>query len=235
MTMKILGPSGQPIGTTAAPIDEQALSAQQPKEHEPRWYRRRVEECDQLFGEMYQAALQDMNHPKTPGVAVDREAIVRHYQHEWAKHCHKVLNSPQPVPLNVAAMREELEKTVKLAEHKARMNTPIHQLNDLTEWDFKLVGRCTAGTVWLNSHCWLVVGDGGVIKVYLTDRATPAGRSPNYLLEALDDMGPDLEHVGLTMQQVYNLLGAYQVTSTAAPTEEEVALARGNTTNTPTA
>lgn len=235
MNGKILGLGGQPIGSTEAPLDEQALSAQQPKEHEPRWFRRRVEDCDQLFSELYNAALGDMNHPKTPGVAVDREAIIRHYQHEWAKHCHKVLNSPQPVPLKVEALREELEKTVKLAEHKARMNAPLHTLHDLTEWDFRLVGNCLYGNVWLNSHCWLVVGDGGAVRLHLTDRTTPNGAPPvDLLLDCEEDL-PDLQLVGMTMQQVYNLLGAYLVTSTAAPTEEEVARARGHQPNTPTA
>jgi hypothetical protein len=221
---KILSLKGQPIGSATPAVNEETLK--QPTTHEPRWFRRIVEAADQHFARLYEQALGDLNAPKSPGTTVDEEQVVRHYQQLWAQYASHILKSSEPVPLNVQAMKEQLEASVNMAKHKARMAQPLHLVADYTEWDFRLVGQCVYGSVWMNSHCVICVGEGGMVRVWLTQQTTLMGIECEALLEQCVVCVPFLQAVGMSMQTVYNLLGAYGVNSTAAPTEQEVNAAR---------
>jgi hypothetical protein len=221
---KILSMGGKPIGSTTPAVNEEALK--QPTTHEPRWFRRIVEAADQHFARLYEQALGDLNAPKSPGTSVDEEQVVRHYQQLWAQYASHILKSSEPVPLNVHAMKEQLEASVNMAKHKARMAQSLHLVMDYTEWDFRLVGQCVYGAVWMNSHCAICVGEGGMVRVWLTQQTTPMGIDCEGLLSNCVHYAPFLQAVGMSMQTVYNLLGAFGVNSTAAPTEQEVIRAR---------
>ena len=221
---KIISLAGQPIGSTAPPVNE--ADVQQPTKHEPRWFRRVVEAADQHFARLYEQALGDLNAPKSPGTTVDTEQVIRHYQQLWAQYAHHILKSSEPITLNVQAMKEQLEASVSMAQHKARMAQPLHLVVDYTEWDFRLVGQCITGAVWMNSHCIISVGEGGMVRVWLTRQTTPVGIACEDLLNRCSVDTPHLQAVGMSMQTVYNLLGAYGVNSTAAPTEQELMVAR---------
>jgi hypothetical protein len=226
---KILSLKGQPIGSATPAVNEETLK--QPTTHEPRWFRRIVEAADQHFARLYEQALGDLNAPKSPGTTVDEEQVVRHYQQLWAQYAQHILKSSEPITLNVQAMKEQIEASVNIAKHKARMAQPLHQVADYTEWDFRLVGQCLNGAVWMNSHCVISVGEGGMVRVWLTDVTTPQGIACDNLLSRCEILMPSLQAVGMSMQTVYNLLGAYGVNSTAAPTEQELMVARDGIMN----
>ena len=219
MTHQILSLSGEPIGQTLEAYPELPPVAQ-PATHEPRWFRRVREEADARFASLYKQALGDLNAPQTPGTTVNAEHVVRQYQHLWAQYAHHILKSTEPIPVNVNAMKEQLEASINASLKNAKKQQPLRDLESLTEFDMAFVGVRLGATVWACNAGTIMITDEGVVNVWIAEKYTPCGYNPE--APYLRNNNMVLSAPLLTMQQLHNLFAALRVEAVVQPPATQI-------------
>lgn len=232
--MSILDLTGNKIGdTTLPPSLEQLADTPQPEKHEPRWYRKRMQECDQQFAELFQQAIDDLNASQTPGTTSNPEAIVKHYAHAWAEFAHKVLKSPQPVPLKVTAMKEELDTAIENARLEALRKTSLARLTkeDLKANGLAFLGTCGHGNVYLSTEFAVVVADNEECRLYLRPYHTDFDVWCEDRLATIDckNYPPDLVGLGYTLREINSVMAGLRRHQYTHPAEDQLKAAKGET------
>lgn len=220
----IINLAGKPMDSrqgAASLTDDQIAEAKQPDKHEPRWFRRRREQADQMFANLYREFMDDMNSGKTPGTLTDREAIKREYGHRWAQYAAAELKGPEPIPLDTQAMYTQIQKTFDMDDHKKKVErlyrTPMHLLSDadMEEMDFWKAHSEGGKTTWLTERVMLEVESSGRVSVsiYTGEEISPydlpSRRTPDY---TFDDY---------TMGEVADLLKALRIGRPGCLTEAD--------------
>lgn len=110
--------------------------------------------------------MADMNPDPQGATTPNAEAVKAYWIAEWEKYTNAVSKSRLPILLNMNAFQEWLAAEEANAAKEERLRTPLHQLDGLEQFEFKLVGDGHFGKVWLNSHFALTVASNGEVRVY---------------------------------------------------------------------
>ncbi len=224
---QIIDINNKPLTSKPDISEDDIANAQQPKAHEPRWYRRRARLADERFHQIFAEFKQDMEASKTPGTTVDREAVKREYGHQWAKYAAAELKGPEPIPLNVNAMHEAIENAYKLSDDKARLdrlfNSPLHLLNadEMQELGWAKVFANDERTVYLSTQAYFVVGKSGLVRV----SPRPANTSDTEWFWNLG-RNPQWELPNYTIAEFTKLVVGLRLTQPVVPAAETIELAK---------
>lgn len=235
--MKLVDITGTPLMNRSAladlldPIaDAEGKPGTPPKDHEPKWFKGRVDEANKAFADILQRWENTMNEPMLPGVIRDEEAIKRFHGHQWAEYASDVMTSKTPIALNKKAMYEKIAQIMAAHKVETERKLPLSEVKDLEPHGFKLVGQCTHGTVWISSAIVLCVNEGGMVLLSMRNQCLPLG--PWYRTKWLrDDTWEDANQFdGYRLEELHMLLAGLRVPGMSHPNESELAMARGEKT-----
>ena len=219
--MEVLTPDGTPATSSLATAE---------KQHHPERVQRRRMQLNQLLKGMQEEWLKDSGEDPLGATKPNTMAIDRHYDERWREQARVAQSAQEAVDCDPEAMANWMAAQREAKAKMERWGTPLHELHDLEEFQFRLVGRADGGDLWLSSHCAICVAENGLVRVYVTDH-------DNQVLDyrwdgALTGLHNDprfvcvVHAVDYRPQELFALLGAMRVDKITFPTEEQVERAR---------
>lgn len=206
-----------------------ALSKEQKEHHPDRVMKRRQQLAKTLSG-LQEGWNQDSGEDPLGATKPNIVSIDRHYDTRWREECSVANAAQEAVDADGEAMATWIAEQRESRAKMERWNLPLHKLNDLEEFQFKLVGECPEGTMWLSSHIALCVAENGEVVCYIFRRRDDWKLQPwrhllskhrsSYCIHEL------FRAIDYTPHELFALLGAMRVDKITWPTEHTMERAR---------
>lgn len=168
--------------------------------------------------------MNDRRPDPSGATAVNDEAVTAYWNDQYDQYVRACSKSRLPVDLQPEALREWIAEHHANVAKAARLETPLHKLDGLEEYEFAVVGECRFGTVWMNTALVVVVAKNGEVFLHIrkyVDLATLMSDLEDDLLE------PFIHTINYTARELFVLLQSMKVNAVAAPMEHDIELAKG--------
>lgn len=162
---------------------------------------------------------RDMMGDASGATVPNEEAISAHYKKAWMEQCAAVMNTNEPVELDVDAMEKWIAAQLREREQERQMDLPLHQLLDLEPMGFKLVQLLRGGPLWASTECAVWMPAGGDTHVWVRGQS----QRPEMFILMLDgdvqNGQPDVQAPDYTWRELMGLLQSMRRQRPAHPAE----------------
>lgn len=190
---KIIGLAGNTLGVVK-------------RAHDPEKVDRARKDMSARLNEHLEGFAADMATDPLGATKPDEAAVFTHWDDLWRDLCKRRGDSDMPVLYEADAFKVQVDLWHKGFDLKRKYNAPLKEVNDLSPWEFRLVGNCELGTVWLNSAIALCIDLTGQVFVIIRPKyqSLVAWAEQAWLDAALWEAGFEVPE--MTLGAVFELL-----------------------------
>lgn len=218
MALDIVRPDGQKVETAITEV----------KVHNNEELDREKVLANQVFKNLMEEYAAARRYPKDvhPIVKPDEEAVLNVVDAKWRDYCRtRNANSTAKEPLDENLLRSQITQGLLQAEQMMRMKRALHELHDLEEFGFKLVGMVPQGALWMSVNCAIACAPKGPVHIWVRTVREDislwcAGWSP------VPTRDPIVEMMDYSVEGLHGLLMHLGVPRIVPLTEEQMALCR---------
>lgn len=216
--LKLVDPAGTPVATVGGKAKRAHDSDRVGKE------RMRLMN---VLNDMKDGWAKDNGIDPSGATTPNRAAIDTLWIEKWEATARAVLAATEPVDVDVDAMRTWIAGQRAHNERQAQYKMPLKEVLDLSAWEFRLVGKCILGTVWLCDRAALCVDTESCVFVVLRPVSTPMMMWADAAWLSPNAWGDALELPDFTLGDLFMLLKVLRYTKLSALPEPLMAIARG--------
>ncbi len=202
---------GKPVGPVATEAKLQ---------HDPETLAREKSRLGNLLKSFFQGWMHDRTpDPNKPNVVhPDPDALRAHWGGRWAEAARTMNESSTPIRVDEDALYKMIDERVMMEAREAESSKGMHEILDMSTWEFLPVSSSPVGMLYINSACAVAVDQAGYVYVWV-----------RHALEDLEQWAegwrpitrkPLVTGVSYSMAELYNLLQSIRVGQVATLSEE---------------
>jgi hypothetical protein len=174
----------------------------------------------EMTGDFVRDLSPEPNNPTL--VKADLQTAREHYGNKFREIARVNNQAGRPHTVDENAMFNIIDQLIAEQKQRQDLAKPLHHVIDLQPYGLLPVGQTAAGTLHINSHVAVCVAPEGLVRVWLRATDEPLDWWATAWLPK-PQRSPVLETVGLTLNDLYTVLGGLRMQP--APLTEHLMMA----------